>query len=122
MTIPVGGEIGEEIHHVDQNLVFTSGTAKAIVGGEEKEIKAADLVIVPQGTKHNCERISAPTMKNETNHHCQSSIQALPLFVFLLYMLRQSMPRQLSTEQRRKGMSWKKRAKTSLQNGQLGSR
>lgn len=54
MTIPVGGEIGEEIHHVDQHLVFTSGTAKAIVGGEEKEIKAGDLVIVPQGTKHNC--------------------------------------------------------------------
>ncbi|KGB75067.1 mannose-6-phosphate isomerase [Cryptococcus deuterogattii 99/473] len=53
MTIPVGGEIGEEIHHVDQHLVFTSGTAKAIVGGEEKEIKAGDLVIVPQGTKHN---------------------------------------------------------------------
>lgn len=53
MTIPVGGEIGEEIHHVDQHLVFTSGTAKAVVGGEEKEIKAGDLVIVPQGTKHN---------------------------------------------------------------------
>ncbi|OXB37602.1 mannose-6-phosphate isomerase [Cryptococcus neoformans] len=53
MTIPVGGEIGEEIHHVDQHLVFTSGTAKAIVAGEEKEIKAGDLVIVPQGTKHN---------------------------------------------------------------------
>lgn len=62
MTIPVGGEIGEEIHHVDQHLVFTSGTAKAVVGGEEKEIKAGDLVIVPQGTKHNCERISAPTV------------------------------------------------------------
>ncbi|ODO05089.1 mannose-6-phosphate isomerase [Cryptococcus wingfieldii CBS 7118] len=53
MTIPVGGEIGEEIHTVDQHLVFTSGTARAIVGGEEKEIKAGDLVIVPQGTKHN---------------------------------------------------------------------
>ncbi|WVR03207.1 hypothetical protein IAU60_000198 [Kwoniella sp. DSM 27419] len=53
MTIPVGGEIGEEVHHVDQHLIFTSGQAKAIVAGEEKEIKAGDLVIVPQGTKHN---------------------------------------------------------------------
>ncbi|WRT63349.1 uncharacterized protein IL334_000254 [Kwoniella shivajii] len=53
MTIPVGGDIGEEVHHVDQHLVFTSGTCKAIIAGEEKEVKAGDLVIVPQGTKHN---------------------------------------------------------------------
>ncbi|WWD22908.1 hypothetical protein CI109_107403 [Kwoniella shandongensis] len=53
MTIPVGGEIGEEVHHVDQHLVFTSGTCKAVIAGEEKEVKAGDLVIVPQGTKHN---------------------------------------------------------------------
>ncbi|KAG8702560.1 hypothetical protein FRC09_004672 [Ceratobasidium sp. 395] len=46
MTIPVGGEIGEE------HLVFTSGTAKAIVAGEEKQVLAGDLVIVPAGTKH----------------------------------------------------------------------
>jgi hypothetical protein len=31
--------------------VFTSGTAKAIVAGEEKDILAGDLVIVPAGTK-----------------------------------------------------------------------
>jgi len=54
MTVPVGGDIGEEVHTVDQHLIFTSGVAKAIVGGEEKEVKAGDLVIVPQGTKHNC--------------------------------------------------------------------
>ena len=53
MTIPVGGEIGEEVHTVDQHLVFTSGTAKAIVAGEEKKVVAGDLVIVPAGTKHN---------------------------------------------------------------------
>ena len=57
MTVPVGGDIGEEVHSVDQHLIFTSGVAKAIVGGEEKEVKAGDLVIVPQGTKHNCELI-----------------------------------------------------------------
>ncbi|EIW73389.1 mannose-6-phosphate isomerase [Tremella mesenterica] len=53
MTVPVGGEIGEEVHHVDQHLIFTSGTCKAIVAGEEKQVQAGDLVIVPQGTKHN---------------------------------------------------------------------
>ncbi|CAE6447475.1 unnamed protein product [Rhizoctonia solani] len=53
MTIPVDGEIGEEVHTVDQHLFFTSGTAKAIVAGEEKAVKEGDLVIVPAGTKHN---------------------------------------------------------------------
>jgi hypothetical protein len=44
-----------QVHTVDQHLIFTSGICKAIVGGEEKEVKAGDMVIVPQGTKHNCE-------------------------------------------------------------------
>lgn len=52
MTIPVGGDIGEEIHTVDQILTFTSGTALAQVGGKEQDVKAGDLVIVPAGTKH----------------------------------------------------------------------
>jgi mannose-6-phosphate isomerase-like protein (cupin superfamily) len=59
MTVPVGGDIGEEVHTVDQHLIFTSGICKAVVGGEEKEVKAGDMVIVPQGTKHNCESSSA---------------------------------------------------------------
>ncbi|CAD6581327.1 MAG: hypothetical protein CYPHOPRED_001547 [Cyphobasidiales sp. Tagirdzhanova-0007] len=53
MTIPAGGEIGEEVHHVDQTLMFTSGTARAIVSGEEREVGAGDIVIVPAGCKHN---------------------------------------------------------------------
>ncbi len=36
MEIPVGGDIGNEVHMVDQVLIFTSGEAKAIVAGEEK--------------------------------------------------------------------------------------
>lgn len=46
---------------MDQHLIFTSGICKAIVGGEEKEVKAGDLVIVPQGTKHNCESSRVPS-------------------------------------------------------------
>lgn len=53
MTVPIGGEIGEEVHAVDQTLVFTSGLGKAIVGGEEQEVKATDMVVVPAGTRHN---------------------------------------------------------------------
>ena len=36
MEIPPGGDIGNEVHTVDQVLIFTSGEAKAIVAGEEK--------------------------------------------------------------------------------------
>ena len=53
MSIEPGEEIGEEVHQVDQILVFVSGTGKAIVGGEEHEIEPGDLVDVPAGTKHN---------------------------------------------------------------------
>ncbi|KAK0670586.1 RmlC-like cupin domain-containing protein [Cercophora samala] len=52
MTVPVGGDIGEEVHTVDQILTFTSGTGLAQVGGEERHIKAGDMVVVPAGTKH----------------------------------------------------------------------
>lgn len=52
MTIPVGGDIGEEVHTVDQILTFTSGTGLAQVGGREQAVKAGDLVIVPAGTRH----------------------------------------------------------------------
>ncbi|RYO88918.1 hypothetical protein DL766_004282 [Monosporascus sp. MC13-8B] len=48
----VGGDIGDEIHTVDQILTFTSGTGLAQVGGKKQEVKAGDLVIVPAGTQH----------------------------------------------------------------------
>jgi mannose-6-phosphate isomerase-like protein (cupin superfamily) len=53
MTIPPDGEIGEEVHEVDQILTFVSGTGKAIVSGSEKSVAQGDLVVVPAGKKHN---------------------------------------------------------------------
>ena len=54
MTIPPGGEIGEEVHEeTDQILTFVSGTGKAIVSGAEKNVAQGDLVVVPAGLKHN---------------------------------------------------------------------
>lgn len=72
MEIPVGGDIGNEVHLVDQVLIFTSGTGKAVVAGKEQvryttmrperggqntdrfmqNIKASDVVVVPAGTEH----------------------------------------------------------------------
>src|SRR4051794_16387660 len=53
MTIPPGGEIGEEVHEVDQILTFVSGTGKAVISGSEKNVAQGDLVVVPSGKKHN---------------------------------------------------------------------
>jgi mannose-6-phosphate isomerase-like protein (cupin superfamily) len=54
MSIPPGGEIGEEIHpDVDQVLVFVSGEGKAIVNGEQSPVAAQSLYFVPAGTPHN---------------------------------------------------------------------
>lgn len=36
MEIPPKGEIGDEVHLVDQTLIFTSGEGKAIVAGKEQ--------------------------------------------------------------------------------------
>jgi len=54
MTIPPGGEIGEEVHEdTDQILTFVSGIGEAVVAGEKKQVAQGDLVAVPAGTKHN---------------------------------------------------------------------
>jgi mannose-6-phosphate isomerase-like protein (cupin superfamily) len=53
MTIPPDGEIGEEVHEVDQILTFVSGVGEAIVSGEKRKVTQGDLVVVPAGRKHN---------------------------------------------------------------------
>jgi mannose-6-phosphate isomerase-like protein (cupin superfamily) len=54
MSIPPGGEIGEEVHTgVDQVLVFISGEGVAILDGERTRIGPERLVLVPAGTRHN---------------------------------------------------------------------
>ena len=54
MTIPPGGEIGEEVHpDNDQILTFVSGTGEATVSGAKKQVAQGDLVVVPAGKKHN---------------------------------------------------------------------
>jgi len=53
MTVPPDGEIGEEVHEVDQVLSFVSGVGKAVVGGRTKKVIQGDIVVVPAGTKHN---------------------------------------------------------------------
>ncbi|KAF2276281.1 RmlC-like cupin, partial [Westerdykella ornata] len=52
MEVPVDGEIGDEVHTVDQVLLFTAGEGLATVGGKDQEVRAGDVVVVPAGTQH----------------------------------------------------------------------
>ncbi len=54
MSIPPGGEIGEETHeHVDQVLAFVQGEGISNLDGEESPVGPDRLVHVPAGTRHN---------------------------------------------------------------------
>ena len=54
MTIPTGGEIGEEVHeHTDQILTFGAGTGEADLNGHTHPIEAGDQCAVPAGARHN---------------------------------------------------------------------
>ncbi len=54
MSIPPGGEIGEEVHkYTEQTLFFLSGTGEAILNDKKTPIVVGDVVVVVPGTKHN---------------------------------------------------------------------
>ncbi len=54
MTLPPGGEIGDEVHEeTDQILTFVSGAGEARVGPDSRAVAQGDLVVVPAGTQHN---------------------------------------------------------------------
>lgn len=54
MSIPAGGEIGEEVHtDVDQVLVIVAGAGATILEGRRSPLEAGGLVHVPAGTLHN---------------------------------------------------------------------
>lgn len=53
MAIPPGGEIGEEVHTLDQFLRVEQGLGKAVLGGVEHALKEGSAVVVPAGVRHN---------------------------------------------------------------------
>jgi mannose-6-phosphate isomerase-like protein (cupin superfamily) len=53
MTVPAGGEIGEEVHDVDQLLVFVEGDGEAVLDGVTSPVEPNQLVFVRAGTRHN---------------------------------------------------------------------
>ncbi len=54
MSIPAGGDIGEEVHpDTDQVLVFLDGHGEAQLDGATSAFGPNDLVFVHAGTRHN---------------------------------------------------------------------
>ena len=54
MSIPPGGEIGEEVHAgLDQVLVFVAGEGAAVLDGKRSFVGSGRLVHVPAGALHN---------------------------------------------------------------------
>lgn len=60
MSIPVGGEVGKEIHEeLDQFLVVEQGSAAVFMGKSEERLdyvgsaEKGDGILVPAGTYHN---------------------------------------------------------------------
>lgn len=81
MTIEPGGEIGEETHpDNDQILSFVSGSARAVIDGEEQLVAAGDIVAVPAGAKHNFINVGHSPLVLYTiygpAHHAEGAVHA----------------------------------------------
>ncbi|MEI7818779.1 MAG: cupin domain-containing protein [bacterium] len=69
MSIPVGGEIGLEVHHVDQFIRVEAGAATLMTGSSEEsqpdeaELKPDTAVLIPSGTWHNIKNIGDSDLK-----------------------------------------------------------
>lgn len=54
MSIPPGGEVGEETHqYTEQTLIFLSGAGEGVLNDRKFPIGPGDAVVVVPGTKHN---------------------------------------------------------------------
>lgn len=63
MSVEIGGEIGEEVHHLDQFIRVEQGEAAVTIDGVRHEICAHWAVIVPRGAKHNVVNIGKEPLK-----------------------------------------------------------
>ena len=64
MSIPAGGEIGEEVHPgVDQVLSIVDGSGEAVLDDVPAEVGGGDLVLVPAGAKHNLRNVGTGDLK-----------------------------------------------------------
>ena len=53
MCIPVGDDIGEEVHDVDQFIRIEKGEGRSVLDGVERDLTDGSVVIIPAGVRHN---------------------------------------------------------------------
>jgi mannose-6-phosphate isomerase-like protein (cupin superfamily) len=64
MSIPAGGDIGDEIHEAtDQILFFIEGNGEAVLNGETRRVEPHQVVCVTAGTQHNFRNTGAEDLK-----------------------------------------------------------
>lgn len=70
MSVPVGGEVGLEVHHdIEQFLRIEQGNAEVLMGDTEtqlsftKKISDDDIIIVPAGKWHNVINVGTVPLK-----------------------------------------------------------
>lgn len=81
MTLPVGGEIGAEVHDEnDQFFRFEAGVGKVVLDDNEYTVKDGDAIIVPAGAEHNVINIGDEPLRLYTiyspAHHKDGIIRA----------------------------------------------
>lgn len=81
MSIPVGGDIGEETHDdEDQILYFVQGKCEAVLNGELKTLDKHDIIHVPAGVRHNFTNVGDEDLKLFTvyapPHHPDGTMHA----------------------------------------------
>lgn len=64
MSIPPGGEIGEETHpHTEQTLFFLAGSGEGSLEDSRFSIVPGDVVVVTAGTRHNFRNTGAEPLQ-----------------------------------------------------------
>lgn len=80
MSLAPGGEIGEEVHELDQFLRFEEGEGKVVLDGVEHLVRDGDAVVVPEGVRHNVINTGAGDLKLYTLYsppnHRDGTVQA----------------------------------------------
>lgn len=76
MSIPVLGEVGEEIHeHVEQTLYIVSGVCRVVLNDIEHTVSGGDVVVVTPGTKHNFINVGEEVVKIITTYSPPNHIE-----------------------------------------------
>lgn len=63
MSIKPKGEIGMEVHQLDQFFRVEEGTGEATLDGVKTPIRAGFAVLVPAGTQHNIQNTGSVALK-----------------------------------------------------------